>query len=442
LTFFNEVSGKSFVIFELFDPWIVLLLLLVTILSGILAGLYPAIVLAATSPSSVLKSAQKSGTGGQGLLRKVLIVSQFAISIFLVIGTMVVYEQMKYAREQNFGLDREQVLVVQLTDPAPMNLYRSYKNEILNHPDVISVSASFSAPASLVQQSRIRLVNTGSDETWQVQTYFSDFDFIETLGMELIEGRTIIPDNPGDTLRGIMVNETAVKSFGWGSNEEAIGQEIQFAGNSNNNWKVVGVIGDFQSLSVRERIPPTIIGYFRFGFFAFVRVRLDNISQTVNSLSKTWGEIVPGYTFDYSFLDDDFDKLYNGEAVLNKLLTFFAGLAIFIACLGLLGLTSFLTEQRAKEIGIRKVMGSSVQNVVFLLSKDFTKLVIFGFMISAPLAYYIMDDWLNGFAYHIKVSPVIFVIAIVASLIAAWITVSFQTIKAASINPVKSLRNE
>jgi len=406
-----------------------------------LSGSYPSLAIAAIQPADVLKVAQKSGTGGHGTLRKILIIFQFAISIFLVIGTMVVYDQMKYANSQNFGLDREEVIVIQLTDPTPAKLFRTYKSTVLQNPNIISVSASFSAPATLVQQARVEIANSGTDNVWQVQAYFGEFDLIETLGLEILEGRTFTQENPGDTLRSFLINETAVKAFGFDSNEEAIGEELQFAGNAN-RWQIIGIVNDFQSMSVREQIPPTILGYSRNGFFAFVRINLANVEESIQWLEKSWAEIIPGYTFDYSFLDQDFAALYQGERVLNKLLTYFAVLAIFIACLGLLGLTSFTAQQRAKEIGIRKVMGSSVAGIIFLLTKDFTRLVGIGFLIAAPIAYLIMNDWLTNFVFHTYIGPEVFIVAGASGLAATWITVSYQTLKAASANPVKSLRHE
>lgn len=438
---FNHISDKEISSLELLNPAILLVMVLVAVSTGFVAGIYPSYYISSTNPATVLKTASASLSGGNTLIRRVLIVVQFSISVFLIIGTLIVYQQMRYTRDMEMGIQTDQVLVVQLTDPTPMNLYRSYKTSILTNPDVVSVTASFSAPASLVQQAQVRPVNTGSDELWQVHLYIADFDFLETMGIELLAGRDIREDAPADTVNGVLLNETAIRSFGWEDPEDALGRELNFPGNPNNN-RVIGVVKDFHSMSARERISPTLIGYFRFGFFAFVRVRPGNIDQTIDWLRTNWEETVPGYVFDYSFLDSDFEQLYKDDKVLNQLLTYFSGLAIFIACLGLFGLSSFITRQRSREIGIRKVMGSSVFNIIVLLSRNFTRLVLIGFLFGGVGAFFVMDRWLQGFAYSTTIGLEVFLIAGVVALAAALVTVSYQTFKAATVNPVRSLRNE
>jgi len=245
-----------------------------------------------------------------------------------------------------------------------------------------------------------------------------------------------------DSTRAVVINETAAAAFGWQNPEDAIGQEVEFIGFGNARLQIVGVTKDFHTKSVHEVIGPVVMSHFaNFHFFAFVRLQMDDLQQTIASLEESWTSILPGYLFDYSFLDDDFNQLYRSDFVLQQLLQYFALLTIFIACLGLFGLASFAAERRSKEIGIRKAMGASVPGVAYLLTRDLVRLVIPAFIIAAPLAYFAMRSWLNGFAYSVGMSISTFAIALIASLVIAAATVGFQATRAALENPVKALRN-
>jgi putative ABC transport system permease protein len=391
--------------------------------------------------AEVLKSSQASGTGGKSLLRKSLIVFQFSISAFLIISTLVVYNQMKYMENKDLGLDKEQVVVVQLTDPTPMNAFRTFKSVISANPAVKSVSAAYSAPAELVNQFRIKGVNTGSEEVIQAHNYFHDFDFVETLGIRLLAGKDVTLDNPGDTLNTCLINETLMRKLGYTDPEDALNAEIKFADfDPSPNFRVIGVTEDFHNMSAREQVPPTVMMSARGGFFAFVKIDVTQAEDVLAWMKQRWDEVVPGYAFDYSFLDQNFDRLYKSEKILNILLTFFAGLTVFVACLGLLGLCSFMAEQRAKEIGIRKVVGASVTNIIAMFSKEFLTLIMIGYIIGAPMAYIAMTKWLDSFAYRIKIEPSFFVLALAFTVLAMAVTVGYQVITAARTNPTKSLR--
>jgi putative ABC transport system permease protein len=282
------------------------------------------------------------------------------------------------------------------------------------------------------------------DASWQVQAYFSEFDFVETMGMDIVAGRDLSKEYGLDSTRAFLINETAARAFGWDDPQQAVGKEFQFTGANPNNLprQIVGVVNDFHSQSVYETIAPTIIGFNQFWFFGLVRIQTDDIPATIASMRQTWEQMMPGYLFDYSFLNEDFDRLYKGEAVLGTLLGFFALLTVFIACLGLFGLASFTAEQRTKEIGVRKSLGASVSSIVLLLSKEVTVLVVIAFVVAVPVAYFAMYRWLDGFAYHIEISWSIFLMAGLMALGVAWMTVSYQSIRAALANPVKSLRSE
>lgn len=446
LPVFNMLTGKTIAFTDLFDVPFVAGLLAVTLIVGFVAGSYPALFLSSFRPIAVLKGAGvmvgNSGQSGSPILRKGLIIFQFAISMILIAGTGIVYNQMEFVRNKKLGFDKEHVVVIQLTDPSASNRYKAYKNTTLRDPNVINVSASLSAPATLVGLSTMHPAGAASDESWQVQTYFCDYDFTETMGMELAAGRDFSREFGADTLQGFLINETAAKAFGWNDPDDAISKEIQFAG-SPRRFQVIGVVRDFHSQSLREKIMPAIIGYnSNIHFFAFVRIRPGNIPQTIATLRENWQQLVPGYTFDYSFLDNDFDKLYKSEDILGKLLGSFSLLTIFIACLGLFGLASFMADQRTKEIGVRKVLGASVKSIVFLLSKEFTKLVAFAFIVAIPVAWFAMEGWLDDFVYRIAITPQTFVLAGILALLIAWLTVSYQSIKASLANPVDALKYE
>jgi putative ABC transport system permease protein len=440
---FNSVSEKQFSLGNLLNPEIIAILGLVFILTVFISGSYPAFVIGSIRSSEVLKAGQSSAMGGRPILRKVLTVFQFTISVFLIISTIVVYQQMKFAQSRDLGLSKEQVLVVQLTDPSPRQTFRTYKSTILRNPDVLSASASFSAPGTRVFQGRMHAVNTGSEEFVEINSYFSEFDFTETLGINLLAGRDFSPLNPADTVNGMLVNETAQKAFGWASPEDAIGKELEFPGGGN-KFRVIGVTEDFQNMSVHERIAPTVMGYVggQGGFYAFIKFNPAHTSDVIDWLRKNWVEINPGYYFDYSFLDQNFEKLYKSDKVLNLLLTFFAVLTIFVACLGLLGLSSFMAELRAKEISIRKVNGAEMIHISVLLVKDFAGLILAGFIAGSILASYAMDQWLDGFAYKIAIEPLFFATALLILLSATLLTVGYQLYGASRANPIKALRME
>ncbi len=443
---FDALTGKAIGLADLVHPLVLPGLVAVALAAGLLAGSYPAFFLSAFRPAAVLKGDLHAG-GGAGL-RKALIVFQFGISLVLLVSTGVVYHQLNYVRAQQLGFDKEHVVVIQLTDPTPRGLYRAYKNRILGEANVVNVSAASSAPASLLNQVPLRPVAAPEDENWLLHAYFSDFDFFETMDMRLVAGRAISRDFPADTLDGIVINETAARAFGWDDYTQALGQQLAFPrGNNDNNnppLRVVGVVRDFHSQSAHEQIAPAMVMYANVQayLYVFVRLRPGDPRATVAALEEAWRQVIPNYAFDYAFLDDHFDRLYRADALVGTLLGFFAGLTIFIACLGLFGLASFMAEQRTKEIGVRKTLGASVGSIVLLLSKEFTKLVAAAFVVAAPVAYLAMHRWLDGFAYRVEISWQIFLLAGLGALLVALLTVSYQSVKAALANPVDALRTE
>lgn len=455
---FNSLTGKSISLGILVSPLFVGGTLGVTILVSLLAGSYPALFLSSFRPAQVLKGELRGGTGGGSWLRKALIVSQFSISLILIIGSGIIFQQMEYVRDRDLGMADDQIVIVQLTDPTPRANYRVYRDAVLRSPAIVSVSAASSAPAAgLLAEVMMRPSSAQQDETWLVKGYFSDFGFVETMGIDLLAGRALSPAFPvdsvgatgpppdGQVLRtSIVLNETAVRDFGWADADDAVGKEVQFAGNNQRVFDVVGVVSDFHSQSVHERIAPTIVmfGPDQTYNYVFVRIRPENMTDALAALERNWGEILPNYAFEYSFLDEDFAALYRIDALRGTLVGFFALLTIFIACLGLFGLASYTAERRTKEIGVRKTFGASVGSIVLLLSREFTVLVVVAFVIAAPLAYVASNRWLSGFAYRVDVALWIFIVAGFVALIIAWLTVSYQSFRAAMINPQEALRYE
>ena len=458
---FNAIIGRQ-IGFGYLDNWLFLIGLVgVTFLAGLLAGSYPAFFLSAFRPVMVLKGGKGSTAGGRSpLLRKALITFQFVISIVLIIGTGIVYQQMEFIRNKKLGFDKDQIVTIQLSDPAPRSLYQTYRNAILQENMIVEVSASSSAPASLLGQNTMRPDHAAADETWIVQSYLSDYEFIETLGINVIAGRNFSRDYLADTLSnemgGVILNKTAAEAFGWQNPEEAVNEHLRFSGAGNNNGpnpliRIVGVVEDFHSHSIHRRIEPTVmfLGPNPQNYqYLFVRIRADQagsgaaIRQVIEVLRNRWMEIIPEYAFEYSFLDEDFNRLYKTEDILGKIFGTFAALTIFIACLGLFGLASFTAEQRTKEIGVRKALGASSLNIVFHLCKEFSRLIVLAFLVAAPLAYYVLNRWLEDFAYRTDINLLTFLIAGIIAFVIALLTISYQAIKAALANPVDALRYE
>lgn len=445
LPYFSLLVNKTIDYSVLFDPVSILYLVGFTMLIGLLSGLYPAIFISSFKPTEVLKGTLGSTKGKGGLIRKTLIVFQFSISILLVISTGVLYRQMMFIRDFDVGLNQKQILVVQLTDPVLRARYRSFKNQVQQIPTVKNVSASFSSPADLVNQAAFRTVHAAPEENWLSYFFGIDFDFLETLGIELVAGRDLSHENAADTLGAVILNETAVRAFGWESPEEAIGEQVEFAFNNPNSrpLNIIGVVKDFHMQSVYENISPTVMMYGNVQslFHTYIDIGSD-IGGSLKQVEQAWNEVMPNYPFQFAFLDDKFNNLYKTEQTLGKLLAYFAMLTIFIACLGLYGLASFTVEQRTKEIGVRKVLGASVNQLILMLSNEYALLIFAAFIIASPVAYYFMNMWLKSFEYHIDMRITTFVISLAFALVVSWITVSYQSFKAATDNPVDSLRSE
>lgn len=412
-------------------------LLVASILIGILAGTYPAMVLSSFEPVVVLKGRFTTSVKGI-LLRKGLVTLQFGISIALIIATIVVFTQMDYMRNRDLGFSKDQMLIVNSQgDPKR----EAFKESLRSITGVKSTAASSSVPGSGNPGAYSEIENKSGDlQIANLDLYFVDFDYIPQFNLKMVAGRPFSKDFGTDSTQAMVMNEAAVKLFGYSSPEQAIGRRFRQWGREG---KIVGVIKDFHFRSLQEEIKPLTMRIEPGGSeLISVKIEGGDMKATLAAVESKWKSIMPDRPFSYYFMDEFFDRQYRSEERFEKLFFNFAILAIFISCLGLLGLASYSTAQRTKEIGVRKVMGASIGSIVGLLSMDFLKLVLFAFLIAAPIAYYGMYQWLQNFAYRTDIHWWVFLIAAVLSAMVAFATVSFQSIRAALMNPVKSLRSE
>ncbi len=440
LPFFNDLAGKQLTLNFIANVWLLPALLLFGLLVGILAGSYPAFFLSSFKPISVLKGRFTSSKNSIGL-RSGLVVFQFFISITLMVGTTVVYRQLSYIQNKKLGYDKDQVLVL----PETWLLGQKedvFRNQIMQDNRVISASTSGYLPAGPSNNNNFMVYpETNSTQLVKTIRYDVDYNYISVLGIQLAAGRNFSKAYGTDS-SGVILNETAAKTFGWG--EKAVGHTITNTNNEGNKgtYRVIGVVKDFHFRSLHERISPLIMMLGHNSGTVIVKVKTKDISGLLASLKTQWNQLAADAPFTYSFLDDRFNDTYKSEQKIGLILGIFAGLTIFVACLGLFGLATFTAEQRTKEIGVRKVLGASVGSIVGLLSKDFLKLVAIAIVLASPVAWYTMNRWLQDFAYKIDITWWMFALAGLLSVSIALLTVSFQSIKAALMNPVKSLRSE
>jgi putative ABC transport system permease protein len=434
---FNHLAGKTIStgIFENLN--FVLILFLAAIGIGLLAGVYPALVLSSFKPVTVLKGRFSTGTKGQ-LLRKALVIAQFTISIALIIATIIVYNQMNYMRRQDLGFNKDQMMVINTNgDPAK----DAFRNAVAGLPNIKGVAMASSVPGGGNPAAYSEIENVkGVLQIANLDLYFVDFDYIPQFKIKMIAGRAFSPDFQTDTTQSMILNEAAVKMFGYTSPAQAVGHRFKQWGREG---RIIGVMKDFHFRSLQLPIKPLSMRIEPNGCsLVAIKLSTQNLPKTIAAIENKWNALIPARPFSYYFLDEFFDKQYRTEERFGKLFLNFSVLAIIISCLGLLGLASYSTMQRTREIGIRKVLGASVPNIVNLLSREFLKLVAIAILIASPVAWFAMHGWLQDFAYRIEIGWWIFLIAGLIAVLIALATVSFQAIKAAIANPVKSLRVE
>jgi ABC-type antimicrobial peptide transport system permease subunit len=436
LPLFNELAGKQLSI-NLWNGKLLLSLVGIAAATGLISGSYPALFLSGFQPVKVLKGNLRS-LGGNRLFRNGLVVMQFVVSIVLLVGTVVIYNQLQYIKSRNLGFEKENLLYMvmrgDLYDKREALRAALAENPLTSHFTVIS-----DVPTNLTSGT-VNVIWPGKDPNAK-QVVFPSMDvsedFFDVFHVKLLSGRGFSPSNKTDTTNFVL-NEKAARTMGM-TTLNAVGQQISFGGTKGS---IIGVVQDFNFKPIQNAIEPLVIRLNKYGGVVVVRASPGATEATIQALSKINKEMNPAYPFAYNFLDEVIGRQYKGEKQMGSIFNLFAILAIFISCLGLYGLSAYMAEQRTKEIGVRKVLGASLFNIVRLLSTDFTRLIFIAMVIAIPLSWWAVNSWLQGFAYHIQVGWMIFVLAPLTALLIAWITVSYESIKAGVTNPVKSLRSE
>ena len=442
LPVYNELSGKSFHFPDLLQVRVIIGLIATGVIAAIAAGFFPAISIAGISSIEALKG-KTAYNNSKDRVRKSLVVVQFVASLSLIIASVVVFQQMRFIRRQTFINQAEQVIVFPVNSTIAEK-FEVLKNQLNSNPDIVYTSAATNVPGFTNDGWPIRL--NESTPLIQSENYVTDDDFLAAMNFKLLAGRKLSGKNASDITSGFLLNETAIHELGFKDPQQAVGKTIIWGADNKKRGTIQGVLKDFHFKSLHEKIAPALFQFAPYDWMTYnyvlVKLKPTDVGSTIDFVKKTVAGIDAGWVVDYKFYDDNFAQLHIKDEQQGKVFTVFAGIAILISCLGLLGLSIYSTEQRRKEIGIRKVLGASVNGIVVLLSKDFVKLVLIALIIASPLAWYFMTKWLDDFAYRINISWWVFVMAGMIALLIALVTVSFQAIKAAIANPVKSLRTE
>ena len=444
LPFFNQLANKSLPFSFVLQGPVILSLLAIVIFVGIVGGSYPAFYLSGFNPVNVLKG-KLTFKGGNAFFRKFLVVFQFAISIFMLISTLIVYDQLQFMRNKDLGFEKDRVVRLSLNERALQEKSQVLVVRLRQSPEVASVGMASSWPGEGIGKRLLKVEdNDGQLTDRGVDLYTANYDYVKTMGMQIVEGRDFSREIPSDTTYAVLVNESMVKRMSW---DDPIGKKFIFEGGDDPDVekRVVGVVKDYHQNSLYDPIEPLmIILDDDDNRTVLIRTAEGDVRQSIAAIEKAWKEIFPTYTFEYNFLDADFNSQYKADEKRSQIFTAFSGLTIIIACLGLLGLAAFTTEQRTKEIGVRKVIGASVQHLVMLVSKEFFLLVGIGMVLAFPVAWYFTNDWLQNFAYRIELEKEwpTFVISAFLAFVITLVTVGYHVVRAASANPVRSLRDE
>lgn len=442
---FNSLANKHLPFNYILQTPVVLTLLGVTLFSGIVGGSYPAFYLSGFNPVNVLKG-KLSVRGGSVVFRRVLVVLQFSISIFMLISTLVVFDQLNYMRNKDLGFDKERVVKLTLSERELRQKADVLVNRLKQAPEVAGVGTATSVPGQGVGKLLLKVEdNQGKMVDRGVDLFNADFDFVKTMGMHIVQGRDFSRDVSSDTTYAVLVNEAMVKRMAW---DDPIGKKFVFEGAGPNNQdiekRVVGVLKDYHQNSLYDAIEPIMVILSDENYFVLVRTEEGDVKKSLAAVENVWKDLFPNNTFQFEFLDQDFNSQYKADEKRSLIFTVFSSLTILIACLGLIGLAAFTTEQRTKEIGVRKVIGASVPNLVTLVSREFFVLVGIGMVIAFPFAWYFTDNWLQNFAYRIELKGewLTFLVSALLAFVITLLTVGYHVMRAAHANPVKSLRDE
>lgn len=442
MPYFNELAGKVITI-PYTNPFFWLTLLLSTIVLGLFSGLYPAFFMSRFTPSKVLKGTGKNSSTGDENIRNLLVVFQFSISVFLIVGTLVVFQQLKFIQGKDLGYTKDQVLVIDDVYAAGSQA-KSFKEDVLQLGQVENATLSGFLPTPSNRSDSSYFVDgvIDQDNAVQLQQWKVDYDYIKTLDLEIIAGRDFDRNKRTDSL-GMIINEAAVATLGVAP-EKALGMRVSSDVGVDNPrfYTIIGVVKNFHFKSLRENVGALSLTIGNYSNAMAVKLHAGDVANTIAKIEEKWKKVAPGQPFNYYFMEDSFNHTYEAEQRLGKIFSIFTTLSILIACLGLFGLAAFNAEKRSKEIGVRKVLGASVSQITYKLSIDFLKLVGIAILVSLPLAWYVMNKWLEDFTYRIEIGWGIFALAATLAVVISIITVSYQSIKAALANPIKSLRTE
>jgi len=435
---FNSLVDRNLSFNFFSDNEILLGLFILAIIVGFISGSYPALFLSSFHPVHILKGMRVHK--GSSAFRNFLVVFQFSISIVLIIGTLVIYQQLHYIKTRDLGFHKEQIVIVDIKDENLKNVYQTMRNDLKQNPRILGASFSCDLPNEIDARNSYRWEGQTEENRWQLfNTAAVDNEFIDLLGLELTMGRNFSEEFPSDK-QACILSETAVRTIGW---ENPIGKRFGYR----EEGRVIGVIKDFHHLSLHSAIGPTVFLHVDKETdlnlnYLLIKINPGDIPGTLAFIKKKFKEYSAHYPFSFTFLDDRVDRMYRTDNKLGQILNVFSFTAIFIACLGLFGLAAFTAERRTKEIGIRKVIGATVSNIFFLLSREFIKLVLMAFILAWPIAYFAMNRWLQGFAYRTHVGMAAFILSALSAFVIVLVTISYQSVKAATANPVDSLRYE
>lgn len=434
---FNLLAGKNFTTGVVFSPEVLIAFISIIMVAGIVGGSYPAFFLSSFSPVTVLKGEITQGTSGR-LFRKILVIIQFTVSVVMIMCTLVVYKQLHYLKTMDQGFDQENVVSLQLNG----NMFLKFpvlKKALLDNPEVRSVAGT---NTPIGQGSGKVMFNIETDQGMSqrgINFATVDHDFIETLGIKVIEGRDFQEDMPSDSISGVMVNETFVNRMGW---KDAIGKRVELTGSNQLNARVIGVMQDYHQTGMYNEVETFMLVYRLRQPIVYVKLSGNNNQSVISYIEAKWKEIFPGQPFSYQYLTDRFNEQFQADEKRGKIFTIFTVLAILIACLGLFGMASYTVEQRTKEIGIRKVFGANEGLVIGLISKDFILLVMAGIAIALPVAWYFMSNWLENYVYRTRIGIALLIATALLTLIITFLTISYKAYQAATTNPASSLKTE
>jgi putative ABC transport system permease protein len=437
---FNSFTGKDLSLYSLLNPEQIWKLVAGALIMGIFSGSYPAFYLSSFIPYEVLKGKIQTG-GSQLSVRKFLVIFQFVISILLIICTMVIYKQISYLRNRDLGFNQEQVVVISMKDGEVRKQFDAIRTSLLANPGIIKVAGTSSIPGGQFNQNSISYEGSG-DERLIAETYVTS-DYFDLLQIKISAGRVFSDDFTGDTTASFVINESAARLYKW---DTPVDKTITYYGDdyANARGKIIGVVKDFNIHALQQPMEPLIILLGRKGLFTYMLIRIspDNIPATLAFIEKTWSNFDHRHVFSYSFLDSLFASQYQSEKRMGTIFWIFALLALFIASLGLFGLSNFMIEQRTKEIGIRKAHGAGVVNILIMLSRQFAAWVMIASLLAIPLGYIIARNWLENFAYRTTIGILVFVLAVIIAIAVTLLTISYQAWHTARMNPVESLKYE